>query len=646
MDVGTTTGQTPGIHTRSDAGFARSERLRHAVATYRPTTREVALFLVLAVVAVFAHGLHNEFVQWDDPINLINNPHFRGLGWEQIRWMLTATLMGHYIPLTWLTFGLDYVLWGMQPAGYHFTNLAFHAANVVLFFFLALRLLSRALPWATALEIRAGGALAALFYGVHPLRAESVAWATERRDVLSGLMFLACVLSYVSSTDREGGARRRRLALALLFFVFALLSKSITMTLPLALVILDLYPLRRLGISPRAWVSPAGRRVLLEKLPFVAVGILGAAVSYWAVDRHSFFTSTVQYPLLSRIALALYSVCFYIGKTVLPLGLSPLYELPATVDIRDSQFALAAVAAGLMTVSLLALWRRWPAGCAAYVYYAVVIAPVGGLVHAGFQLAHDRYSYLSCLGFALLAGAIPALLGRARTQGKLTPRLVRLTAAAIAAWLVVLGGLTWDQVRVWRNTESLWLHAVMTEPECSICQNNIGALLVNSGNSRASLPYFAQSIAVRPDRQKAYGGIGLALIQLGQPAEAEPYLKRALAADGSDVGLLNNMGTSLLRQGRFDEAIPYLRRALAIESSNLRARSNLGAALAGSGALDAALQQFHRAAEQDAFSAEPRIGLVRAYVEKGDLVQARKHYTILRQLHPVAAGPLAHHFAS
>jgi len=212
MDVGTTTGQTPGTHTRSDAGFALSERLRHSVASYRPSTREVALFLVFAVVAVFAHGLYNEFVQWDDPINLINNPHFRGLGWEQIRWMLTATLMGHYIPLTWLTFGLDYVLWGMQPAGYHFTNLVFHAANVVLFFFLALRLLPRALPWATALEIRAGGALAALFYGVHPLRAESVAWATERRDVLSGLMFLACVLSYVSSTDREGGARRRRQA--------------------------------------------------------------------------------------------------------------------------------------------------------------------------------------------------------------------------------------------------------------------------------------------------------------------------------------------------------------------------------------------------------------------------------------------------
>jgi protein O-mannosyl-transferase len=378
----------------------------------------------------------------------------------------------------------------------------------------------------------------------------------------------------------------------------------------------------------------------------VIVGLIGAAVSYWAVAQYAFFTSTVQYPLMSRVALALYSVCFYIGKTVLPLGLSPLYELPASVDIREAPFSLSALAALLMTVSLLALWRKWPAGCAAYVYYAIVIAPVGGLVHAGFQLAHDRYSYLSCLGFALLAGAVPALLGRARVQGKLQPRLVRLTAAAIVAWVVVLGALTWDQVRVWRNTESLWLHAALVEPQCSICQNNIGALLVNDGNSKAALVHFAQSLVFRPDREKAYGGIGLALIQLDRPAEAEPHLRRALAKDGSDIGLLNNMGTALLRQGKFDEALPYLRRALALDASNLRARSNLGAALAGSGQLDAALQQFHRAAEQDAFSAEARIGLVRAYLEKGDLAQARKHYTILRQLHPKTAAPLAHHFAS
>ena len=613
---------------------------------YRLSDREIALMLVLAVVSVFGHGLSNEFVQWDDPINLIDNKNFRGLGWTQVRWMFSTTLMGHYIPVTWLTFGLDYVLWGMESAGYHFTNLVLHTANVVLFFFLAVRLLPRALPWATAPEIRVGAALSAAFFGIHPLRAESVAWATERRDVLSGLMFLACVLWYVASTDQEGWKRRRRLIAALVFFELALLSKSITMTLPLALLILDIYPLKRLPLAPHQWLRPDRRNVVFEKIPFVLVGVAGAAVSYWAVAMHSFFTSTVQYPLLSRVTLALYSVCFYIGKTILPLGLAPLYELPAVVSLREARFGFAALAAVLITVSLLGLAKRWPAGCAAYLYYAITIAPVGGLVHAGFQLAHDRYSYLSCLGFALLAGAIPALLGRANAQGMLNGRLLGVATIAVTVWIAALGALTWDQVRVWRNTESLWLHAAMAEPECSICHNNVGAHLVNQGHAEAALVHFEQTLALRPDRPKAYAGMGLALVQLSRSAEAEAHLKRALTADGYDVSVLNNMGIALIRQGKFEQAIPYVRRALVIDPANLLARSNYGLALAGAGRLKAALEQFHRAAAMDAWAVEPRIGLMRAYLETGQHAEARKHYDILRQLHPKLAGPFAHHFVS
>jgi len=610
------------------------------------SNREIALALILAVVIVFAHGLYNEFVQWDDPINLIDNQSFRGLGWTQLRWMFSTTLMGHYIPLTWLTFGLDYLLWGMEPAGYHFTNLVLHAANVVIFFFLALRLVARSLPWATALETRAGAALAALFFGIHPLRAESVAWATERRDVMSGLMFLTCVLCYIASTDHHGWKRRRRLIAAVVCFALALLSKSITMSLPLALVILDVYPLKRLPLAPREWLRRSTRGVLLEKIPFALVGAAGAAVSYWAVASNSFFTSTVQYRLLSRVTMALYSVCFYIGKTVLPVGLAALYELPAVVDIREGRFGLSALAALLITVSLLGLCRRWPGPCAAYVYYAIVITPVGGLVHAGFQLAHDRYSYLSCLGFALLAGAIPAQLGRARVRGMLDPRLLRAAGVAVAVWIVALGVLTWDQVRVWRTTESLWMHAALAEPECSICHNNVAAHLVNQGNPQAAFVHFVQTLALRPDRDKAYAGLGLALIQLDRSPEAEVHLKRALATHAFDVPVLNNMVIALIRQGKFDQAIPYARRALVLEPKNVLARSNYGMALAGAGHVKAAIEQFHRAAALDAYAVEPRIGLLRGYLEAGNHAEARKHYNILRQLHPKMAGPFAHHFGS
>src|SRR5437899_5976686 len=183
-----TTSATPLTGGTRRAAFAVALRAR--LTTLALPERILPLAIVLAVVAVFAVGLRNEFVQWDDQVNLVENPHFRGLAPRHLAWMLTTTLMGHYIPVTWLSFGLDYVLWGMQPAGYHFTNLVLHAANAVLVYWLARRLLAAARPDTSEMALRAGAAVAALFFAIHPLRAESVAWATERRDVLSALLFL------------------------------------------------------------------------------------------------------------------------------------------------------------------------------------------------------------------------------------------------------------------------------------------------------------------------------------------------------------------------------------------------------------------------------------------------------------------------
>src|SRR5438477_12015027 len=266
---------------------AVAARARSRIAAVVIRERTIVLAIVLAVIAVFAVGLRNEFVQWDDHTNLVDNRLFRGLGPRQLAWMFTTTLMGHYIPLTWLTFGLDYVIWGMQPAGYHFTNLVLHAANAALFYWVSRRVLTAAAPAAGETALRAGAAVAALFFAVHPLRAESVAWATERRDVLSGLLFLTCVLTDLRAVHAETPRRRRLLALSLAAFALAMLAKSIVTTLPLLLLVLDWYPLPRL--RPLRW-SPQTLRVLLEKLPFVAVGVGGAAASYWTVGHDEFLT--------------------------------------------------------------------------------------------------------------------------------------------------------------------------------------------------------------------------------------------------------------------------------------------------------------------------------------------------------------------
>ncbi len=625
---------------RRAGGRDAAAGVRNRLATLALPERVIPLAIVLAVVAVFAIGLRNEFVQWDDQVNLVENRNFRGLSPRHLAWMFTNTLMGHYIPVTWLSFGLDYVLWGMHSAGYHFTNLVIHAANAVLVYWIGKRLLAAARPATSEAARRAGAAAAALFFAVHPLRAESVAWATERRDVLSALLFLVCVLVYLRAAEADGRRRRRLLGVAVAAFALAMLAKAIVMTLPLLLVILDWYPLRRLSLA--RWRGPETRGVLLEKLPFAAVAGVGAAVAYWAVAHQDYFTPGSKYPLPSRIAMAFYSVTFYISKTILPADLSPLYELPPRVDALDPEFLLAMVAVGLLTVTLVALAGRWPAGLAAYAWYAIMLAPVGGLVHAGFQLAHDRYSYLSCLGFALLAGGGVAWLVGAHAAGVLRPPLFRASCGALGALLLTLAALTWLQVQVWRDSESLWTHAMLVTPECSICHDNYGAAIVNRerkdpSETLVAIDHFTRALSLKPDREKPFGGLGLALIQLNRPAEAEAPLRRAVAKFPKDTGPLNNLGMVLNQRGRFDEAERFLRRAVALNERNIVARANLGGALAGLGRYDEAIAEFRRAAGEQPFAVEPRIGLVLAYRDTGETAEMRKHLTILRQLHPHAA---------
>ena len=239
----------------------------------------VPVLIALVTFAAFLPALQNQFVSWDDDDNFMKNPDYRGLAWTHLRWMWT-THLGHYIPLTWMTLGLDYLLWGMNPFGYHLTSLLLHAANAVIFFFIVRRILTRALPSLSerghALALSAG--FAALVFAIHPLRVESVAWVTERRDVLSGFFYLLAILVYLRACERE---ERGRGWYWLAAFVCALLSKSMVVNLPVVLLLLDVYPLRRLGgaIGRR---SESARRVYVEKIPFVLLAVAASAIAVMA----------------------------------------------------------------------------------------------------------------------------------------------------------------------------------------------------------------------------------------------------------------------------------------------------------------------------------------------------------------------------
>jgi tetratricopeptide (TPR) repeat protein len=588
----------------------------------------VPLGIALATALVFLPALRNDFVRWDDEANLLANPAYRGLVWPQIKWMFTTYRPGgHYIPLTWLSFGLDYVVWKLNPVGYHLTNVLLHVAGTVLFFFVARALIVRANTLSGTASV-VGAAGAALFFGIHPLRVESVAWATERRDVLSGVFFFATLLFYIAASEAEAPRRRRLLGASSGTYLAALLAKPIVMTLPLVLILLDVYPLRRLSWPPRAWLHPAARRVLIEKLPYLLLGILGTAVSLYA-QAHG--VPRPPSPALERVANILYSVWFYGVKTVVPVGLAPMYETPAHTSLLAPHFLAAAV--GVLGVTALALRyaARWPAGLVALAYYGIVLAPVSGVFFSSYLVA-DRYSYLPCLGWAVLVGAAIGAVGDEVGRGALAPRVGRAAAAAAVAGFLGLAALTSQQVQFWHDTESLWRRAVAVDPGCALCHVFLGDTLLDRGATISALPHFERAVALRPDRLDYRIRLAAALGALGAWQEAADELQTVLARAPNDVGTRNDLAVALLQVGRPADAVAVLEPAVRRAPDHPGPHATLGLALSELGRHDAAVEQFRRAIELRPGLSAARLGLMRAYVALGRADLAREQYEALLTL--------------
>ena len=553
----------------------------------------VIVFLLTA--GVFAPALLNGFVDWDDNINFLGNPHYRGLGIAQLRWMLTSAISGHWIPVTWLTLGADYVVWGMNPFGYHLTSLLLHALNAVLVFVLARRLLVHATPDVPEPARRLGALAAALAWSLHPLRAESVAWVTERRDLVSGAFALLTLLAYVTMTQHDGRARRRWLALALAMFAAALASKSIVMGLPLVLVLLDLYPLRR------------GLRVP-EKVPFFVVAALFAGVSLMVAASAWPLTPLEARPIVVRVMQIPYVLAFYVGKTVAPIALTPLYELERRVDPFAARYvwSLAAVL-GVSVVAAVRAWRGRPALAVAVAAYVALVAPVSGVVHIGTVLVADRYSYLATLPFAVLVGGGVALLA-ARPRSAAT----MAAAATLGVWLIAMAGLTWGQTQVWRSTESLWRAAIAVDPACALCHSQLGGELGNSGRLPEATVHLAEALRLRPDHPPFHRNFALALLKSGRADEAAVHYRRLVGWYPDDADSLTRLGASLLESRRPTDAVAPLEHAARLRPAARDVRYMLARAYAEVGRVDDARAQAEAIRPVDARLADEILANVTA----------------------------------
>src|SRR6266513_1469745 len=597
----------------------------------RPSPRRwgpglVSILIAVVTFAAFLPTLQNQFVNWDDPYNFLHNPHYRGLGWSQLRWMWTAAFyMGHWIPLTWMTLGLDYLLWGMNPFGYHLTSLVLHVANAIVFYFVAFRILGLALPdpgdrGRAGLALAAG--FAALLFALHPLRVESVAWATERRDVLSGLFYLLTILVYLRACER-GERGRGWYWGAIGLFACALLSKSMAVSLPVVLLILDVYPLRRLG-GAVGWWSERARRVYLEKIPFVLLAGGASPIAFLAVSSLHSMAGLDQLSVPGRLAISAHNLSFYLWKTVLPLDLSPLYEMRG-VNAWAPPFLLGYGVVLAITALTLALRHRVQGLPATWLAYVITLLPVLGIFQNGLLVAADRYTYLACLGWALLAGAALCTASR---------RLPVLSTGLALVLLVGLGSLTWSQTQVWHDSEKLWSHAIGIDPRSHIGEYNWGTTLDEQGKLAEAIDHYRQALQIKPDYAEAHGAMGAALAEQGKGAEAIEHYRTALRLKPDYAEAHFNWGITLAAQGKPAEAIEHYRMALHLKPDYAQAHNNWGTTLAQQGKLAEAIDHYQQALQIKPNHADVHNNIGAALAKQGKVAEAIEHYRIALRLKP------------
>ena len=565
----------------------------------------VPLAVAILTAAVFLPTLSGSFLNWDDNVNFLDNPAYRGLDREHLRWAFTSVFFGHYIPLTRLTWSLNWVLGGMNPWGYHLVNVLLHAANSALFYFVARRLLAAAVAGGAQAgrrgpDLCAAAAAAALVWGVHPLRVEPVAWITGRPDLLCASFLLLTTWVYLRATETEGPALRGLIWVASGTLAAALLSKGAALPFVGALLLLDIYPLRRLR-------RLGARPLVREKLPLLLVTLAGAGAVVYAVRQGAVLTQISEQGGLARLAAAAYSFLIAPFRMIWPAALSPLYEMPARINPLEPRFALALAGVVLVTGVLVALRARWPGGLAAWTFSVLMLAPTSGVVRQGADLAPDRYTYLSGLGFAVLVGGgLLGLIGLLR-RGRLTSFTGWSTALAGLIAVVGLGITSWSYSLVWTDSETLWRWAVEVDPDCSVCHGKLGesALGGPAGQRRAAEAegLFRRAIALRPDLPDAYYNLGTVLVLQGRYADAEAplrsYMERApRSASGSE-----RLGLVYLLQGQYEPALPLLRAAFVLKPRTPDLRHYLVQALEGQAR---ALQARGRGGEAETLLAEVR----------------------------------------
>jgi tetratricopeptide (TPR) repeat protein len=615
----------------------------------KTTPSPLVISILLAVLTLFAFWpvLHHDFVNLDDP-DYVNNSHIqKGLTLTGIVWAF-----GTWHPVTWISHMLDAQFFGKGPEGPHLVNLLLHAANSVLLFLVLRRLFSIAIGGSNAetrispIDLNWPSAFVAAMFALHPLQVESVAWVAERKGVLSTFFGLLCLLAYARYVAKKQGSEAEKFkirnpkldtrskfeiqnpktyyTLALIFFALGLLSKPMLVTLPILLLLLDFWPLRR--------VSNVQTRVLvIEKVPFFALAVGSCIWTLVTQGRAGAFQSLEHYSAGSRFENALMSYMHYLGTVFWPVGLSTPYA--RIFHWPFGEIALAALM--LLGLCVTAYWqrRRSPFFTVGWIWFFVALIPVNGVIQAVAQSVADRYMYLPSIGlFILLTWAVCAIIARGWV-----PKTVCGVVAGIL--LLACAGRTRDQVAVWNNSETLFKHALAVNKNNVIAQYNLGLFYQDHGRPNEALACYRRTLELKPNYADALNNIGYLLTTQERYGEAIQYFEAALKAKPDSVEARNNIGHVLCKAGRTDEGIAQYRIALKSKPDHVGVLNNLGDVLAQRHQFKDAILYYEASLRVNPDQEAAQYGIGHALDSIGERDKAIEHYQLAAQLRPTYAEP-------
>ena len=575
----------------------------------------ICIFLAVSTFAVYSQVQDHEFINYDDDKYVTNNEYVKaGFTRDSVGWALTTSYNSNWHPMTWLSHMLDAQLFGPNSKGHHLTNLLFHIANVLLLFLVLLRMTG---------ALWQSGFVAALF-ALHPLNVESVAWVAERKNVLSTFFWLLTMWAYIRYAQKTN---LKRYGLVILFFAMGLMSKPMLVTLPFVLLLLDYWPLRRLQSDRRTAIS----RLVYEKIPLLVL-VAGSVVTTLTVQKMGGALGSLNaFPIQERVINALVSYWLYLQKMIWPGGLAIFYAHPENTLSVWKGLATAALLA-LVTTAAIRLARRAPYFAVGWFWYLGTLIPVIQLVQTGSIAMADRYAYVPLIGiFIIIAWGLPELLAKWRLRSRI------LTIAA-GIWISTLMLMTWNQVSHWKNSITIFSHAIevtdIEYPDFLLAHNNLANALLAEGRTGKAISHYKMAINLMPDYAVNHNHLANALFAEQKNEEAISHFKMAIELMPDYAIAHNNLGTVLLAEQKTEEAISHYKTAVKLLPDYATAHYNLGFALMKEKKTGEAIFHFKMAIQLEPNNTNAHSNLGNALLAEQKTKEAISHYKIAINLKP------------